>query len=153
GDLSREELVARTAIKPEAGSRGVFGAGPAAAAVIEPQLDVWLQGLLATRRVIGVRWGERSELRYIAVEDASRYRDALGVVLPPGLPESLLSAVADPLRDLSLRYARTHATFTLDEFAARFGLARAVAERALARLLEEGKLLEGAFRPGGTQRE
>ena len=32
------------------------------------------------------------EPRYIAVEDAARYRDALGVPLPPGLPESLLAA-------------------------------------------------------------
>jgi ATP-dependent Lhr-like helicase len=117
------------------------------------QLDAWVKTLTATRRVIGVRWAGRAELRYIAVEDAARYRDALGVVLPPGLPEALLAPVADPLRDLSLRFARTHAPFTRAELADRFGLARAVAERALEQLAGEGKLLEGAFRPGGTQRE
>ena len=36
--------------------------------------------------------------RYIAVEDAARYRDALGVPLPPGIPESLLAAGARSAR-------------------------------------------------------
>ena len=31
--------------------------------------------------------------------------------LPPGIPESLLEPVGDPLGDLALRYARTHAPF------------------------------------------
>ena len=53
------------------------------------------------------------EPRFIAVEDAGRYRDALGVPLPPGLPESLLAAVArTPRSDLARRYARTHGPFT-----------------------------------------
>ena len=43
--------------------------------------------------------------RYVAVEDVARYRDALGVPLPPGLPESLLEPVRDPAGDLALRYA------------------------------------------------
>ena len=55
--------------------------------------------------------------RFIAVEDAARFRDALGVPLPVGVPESLLQPVRDPLGDLALRYARTHAPFTAAEFA------------------------------------
>ena len=66
--------------------------------------------LVAARRVLAVRIA--GEPRFIAVEDAARYRDALGVPLPAGIPESLLQPVRDPLGDLALRYARTHAPFT-----------------------------------------
>ena len=57
------------------------------------------------------------ETRLVAVEDAARFRDALGVPLPPGLPEALLEPVADPLGDLASRYARTHAPFTVADLA------------------------------------
>ena len=39
------------------------------------------------------------EPRLVAVEDAARYRDALGIPLPPGLPQSLLETVPDPLAE------------------------------------------------------
>jgi ATP-dependent Lhr-like helicase len=107
--------------------------------------------LVAARRVLSVRVA--GEPRYIAIEDAARYRDALGVPLPPGIPESLLQPVRDPLGDLALRYARTHAPFTVADFAARYGLGAAPAEALLARLTGEGRLIEGEFRPGGTRRE
>src|SRR5206468_3458648 len=107
--------------------------------------------LVEARRVLSVRIA--GEPRYIAVEDAARYRDALGVPLPPGIPESLLQPVRDPLGDLALRYARTHAPFTVADFAARSGLGAAAAEALLARLTAEGRLIEGEFRPGGTRRE
>jgi ATP-dependent helicase Lhr and Lhr-like helicase len=107
--------------------------------------------LVAARRVLSVRVA--GEQRYIAVEDAARYRDALGVPLPPGIPESLLQPVRDPLGDLALRYARTHAPFTVADLAARHALGAAPAEALLARLTAEGRLIEGEFRPGGTRRE
>ena len=50
-----------------------------------------VQALIAARRVLPVRIA--GEPRYIAVEDAARYRDALGVPLPPGIPDSLLQPV------------------------------------------------------------
>ena len=93
------------------------------------------------------------ERRFVAVEDVARYRDALGVPLPPGLPEALLEPVRDPAGDLALRYARSHAPFTVRELAARYGLGPAVAEALLLRLTEAGKLIEGEFRPGGVERE
>ena len=65
--------------------------------------------LVRARRVLQVRIS--GDPRFIAVEDAARYRDGLGVPLPPGIPESLLQPVRDPLGDLALRYARTHAPF------------------------------------------
>jgi ATP-dependent Lhr-like helicase len=133
GDLTLDELTQRTGSAVHAAE--------------------WLETLTRARRVVALRLAAGADERYVAVEDASRYRDALGVTLPAGLPETLLASVKDPLRDLSLRYARTHAPFTLDEWQQRLGLARGVAESQLERLVAEGKLLEGAFRPGGTQRE
>jgi ATP-dependent Lhr-like helicase len=91
--------------------------------------------------------------RYVAVEDAVRYRDALGVPLPAGLPEALLESVRDPAGDLALRHARSHGPFTARDLAARYGLGPAVAESLLLRLTETGRLIEGEFRPGGSERE
>ncbi|MCU1386343.1 MAG: associated domain protein [Acidobacteria bacterium] len=107
--------------------------------------------LLAARRILAVRVA--GEPRFIAIEDAARFRDALGVPLPVGIPESLLQPVRDPLGDLALRFARTHAPFTAPEFAARYGLGVAAAEAVLMRLSAEERLVEGEFRPGGTRRE
>jgi ATP-dependent helicase Lhr and Lhr-like helicase len=93
------------------------------------------------------------QVRYVASEDASRYRDALSLPLPPGVPEDLLQPAADPMGNLALRYARTHAPFPADDFAARYALSARVAERVLKRLSGESRLLEGEFRPGGAGRE
>src|SRR3989442_14312783 len=107
--------------------------------------------LAAARRVLSIRIA--GDPRLIAVEDAARFRDALGVPLPVGIPESLLQPVRDPLGDLALRYARTHAPFTAPDFAVRYGLGIAAADAVLTRLSAEGRLVEGEFRPGGTRRE
>ncbi|MQA29708.1 MAG: DEAD/DEAH box helicase [Luteitalea sp.] len=130
GDLTGEEIVARAA-SPEAADS--------------------VSALVRARRALNVRVG--GQARYIAVEDASRYRDALGVPLPTGIPESLLTRVPDPLGDLALRFARTHAPFTAADLSARYGFTVAAAESVLTRLTGEGRLLEGEFRPGGTRRE
>jgi ATP-dependent Lhr-like helicase len=130
GDLTADELAARTAT-------------PEAAASAE--------GLVKARRALSVRIA--GESRYLAVEDAARYRDALGVPLPLGIPESLLAPVQDPLADLALRFARTHAPFTAADLARRYGLAHTAAEALLVRLATDTRLLEGEFRPGGTRRE
>src|SRR5207302_4372600 len=61
--------------------------------------------------------------------------------------------VGDPLGDLALRYARTHAPFTAAEFAMRYGLGAPGTEALLVRLTAEARLVEGEFRPGGTRRE
>ena len=49
--------------------------------------------------------------RWLAIEDAGRVRDALGVALPVGVPEAFTEPVADPLGDLLSRYARTRGPF------------------------------------------
>jgi ATP-dependent Lhr-like helicase len=107
--------------------------------------------LVAERRAIEVPIAGRA--RFAAVEVAARYRDAIGAPLPPGLPDSLLEPVADPLGDLVLRYARTHGPFTSEAVAARFGLAPKPVEEALRRLATRGRILQGAFTPGRAGRE
>ncbi|HMC75786.1 MAG TPA: helicase-related protein, partial [Vicinamibacterales bacterium] len=92
-------------------------------------------------------------IRFVPVEYAARYRDALGVPLPTGLPESLLEPARDAALDLARRYARTHAPFTTAEFAARYALGRSIADALLRTLAAGGRLLEGEFRPGGSGRE
>jgi ATP-dependent helicase Lhr and Lhr-like helicase len=107
--------------------------------------------LIRARRVLEV--GVAGEKRLIAVEDAARYRDALGVPLPPGLPGAFLEAAPEAGVDLVRRFARTHAAFTTAECAARFGLAVGRVEGVLQRLVQMGRVVEGGFRPGGVHRE
>ena len=107
--------------------------------------------LVRTRRAVWLPVA--GEPRLVAVEDAARYRDALGVPLPQGLPEALLEPRPQALRDLVSRYARTHGPFTTDDLATRLGLGQSSADLALRSLHAEGRLLEGEFRPGGRHQE
>ncbi|MEE8330596.1 MAG: DEAD/DEAH box helicase [Acidimicrobiia bacterium] len=91
--------------------------------------------------------------RWAAAEDASRLRDALGVAIPQGIPLEFADSVADPLGDIVGRYARTHAPFTTSEAAAALGLADAVIATTLDRLTAQGRVVVGAFRPNGTDKE
>ncbi|MFO0756870.1 MAG: DEAD/DEAH box helicase [Byssovorax sp.] len=107
----------------------------------------WLGALVREHRAVAVSIA--GSARFIATEDASRFRDALGIALPPGIPKALLAAVADPLGDLFSRYARTHGPFTVAEVSARFGLGEAVGREVLGRLAAAGRVIEGEIRPGG----
>src|SRR6185369_4188812 len=111
----------------------------------------WLRALAAERRAVEVSVG--GEKRWIAAEDAGRYRDAVGAMPPQGLPDAFLSPVADPASDLLSRYARTHGPFRLDDAAERFGMPPATARLALERLADRGRVLEGDFLRGGRARE
>ena len=93
------------------------------------------------------------ERRVMAVEDAARMRDALGVPLPPGLPAAFLESVPDALLDIARRYARTHGPFTTNDLAHRYSLPKASVEATLRRLVSSGRVAEGGFRPGGVNRE
>ncbi|MBI5543391.1 MAG: DEAD/DEAH box helicase [Deltaproteobacteria bacterium] len=130
GDLPREEIRARS---------------------VGPQAAGWLAELVAARRAVPVSIA--GEERFVAVEDAGRYRDALGVALPRGLPAALLEPVAQPHLDLVHRYARTHPPFSAEELARRWGVGRLTAVALLERAVAAGRLLEGAFRPGGSGQE
>jgi ATP-dependent Lhr-like helicase len=107
--------------------------------------------LMRARRVLEIHVA--GEKRLIAVEDAARYRDALGVPLPPGLPSAFLQEIPHALTDLTRRFARTHGPFTTNEVAARFDLPMESVEAVLQGLVQSGKVVEGGFRPGGIHRE
>jgi ATP-dependent Lhr-like helicase len=111
----------------------------------------WLAELAAQRRLIEVRVAGQE--RWVAVEDAGRLRDGLGVALPPGVPDAFTEPVPDPLGDLVARYARTHGPFTAATVAQRFGLGTAVTTDALRRLAADGRVAEGEFLPGGRGTE
>ncbi len=131
GDLRTDEVAARA------------GEGLDATAALE--------ALQRDRRALVARVA--GEPRWIAIEDVARYRDALGVSPPRGVPGTWLEASRDPLDDLLMRWARTHPPFTAAGPAARWGIATAVVEERLRALSAAGTLLEGEFRPGGTERE
>jgi len=85
-----------------------------------------------------------------AAEDAGRYRDALGIVPPSGLPNVFLEPVPDALRSIVARFARGRGPFTTAEASAWFGVD---VEEELRELEREEKLVRGELRPGGSERE
>ncbi|MBI5536072.1 MAG: DEAD/DEAH box helicase [Deltaproteobacteria bacterium] len=124
GDLSDPEIAARAA---------------------EPAAP-WIASLHAEGRLIEIPIaGER---RRIAVEDAGRYRAALGVALPPGIPGVFLQSDDHPLRSLVARYARTHGPFTARAVAGRFGLPVPAIDAVIAELAQARRVVEGAFLRG-----
>ena len=104
--------------------------------------------LEAERRAIRVRIA--GEERLTAAEDAGRYRDALGIVPPSGLPDVFLEPVPDALRSLVARFARGRGPFTTGEATAWFGV---VVVEELRELERDEKLVRGELRPGGSERE
>ena len=110
-----------------------------------------LQNLSNTRRILRVRAG--GEARYIPAEYAARYRDALGIPLPPGLAEAFLRSSDHPLHEIVRRYARTHGPFTATALASRYALEISLVESTLRALHGQGKILEGEFLPKGSHRE
>jgi ATP-dependent Lhr-like helicase len=103
--------------------------------------------LSVAKRILPVRVAGHE--RFIAAEDAARFRDGIGTALPLGVPDAFLEPVADPVTDLVARYARTHGPFVPSDVATRFGLGTAVIEQALDRLVRDRRVLQGEFRPDG----
>jgi ATP-dependent Lhr-like helicase len=167
GDLTDKDLATRAAPLPF--DKGKFSGpddhpqaaddhSPDARQLREPprsggqgDLASWLADLEGHLRILQLPIA--GQPRWIAVEDAARYRDALGVPLPSGLPDAFLEPVRDPLGDLAARFARTHGPFQTVDLAQRLGLGVGTAELALRRLEQTGRLLRGEFRPGGQGRE
>lgn len=129
GDLSEDELRARSRESPAS----------------------WLEELHRARRALRVRVAGVE--RFIAAEDASRYRDALGVELPVGLPPALLESAERALEDLVRRFARARGPFTVAELARRLGLLPAQLQATCALLVQQEVLVEGELRPGGRGTE
>jgi ATP-dependent Lhr-like helicase len=110
-----------------------------------------VRDLTAVQRI--ARVSIAGEFRYIAMEDAARYRDALGVALPADVPAALLEPVADPTGDLVARYARSHGPFTSAELLERYRVPAEEIEPHLRRMATAGRIVEGEFRPRGAGRE
>jgi ATP-dependent helicase Lhr and Lhr-like helicase len=105
----------------------------------------WIDELVRAKRIVKVRIA--GEERYVAVEDAARYRDALGVVLERGLPEAFLGPTTDSLQSLIARFARTHGPFVANAIAQRWGLSETSVVTILERLVAAAKIASGAFLP------
>ena len=130
-------------------------AAPALASADSLPGEGLLADLLAERRAVELRVA--GETRYVAVEDAARYRDALGCALPVGLPASLtvdvLPTGTDPLDELVARFAATHVPFETESAAQRLGIPVVRVTAALNRLETARRVTRGAFRPDGTGTE
>ncbi len=111
----------------------------------------WVLDLVHTRRAIEIQLG--GEQRFVAAEDAARYRDAFGCNVPLGLPLAFTEPVAHPLESLVARYARTHGPFTATDVAHRLATTVERIVGALAALEAADRVVHGEFRPGGVGRE
>jgi ATP-dependent Lhr-like helicase len=109
-----------------------------------------LVALEGERRAVRVRIGGQE--RFIDAADAGLYRDALGTVLPGGLPGAFLADVPEAMIKLMRRYGNTHAPFTTAQPRGRYGLDPTPALRELERA---GELVRGELHPDGAdgQRE
>ena len=113
--------------------------------------------LVVARRLVEVRIAGADMLAVI--EDLPRLRDGLGVPLPPGVAAEFAESTSDsdPIRDLVLRWARTHGPFLADDVANRYGLGGSVVDAALRQLGGDGQVVAGQFAdlgsadPGGAR--
>jgi ATP-dependent Lhr-like helicase len=131
GDLTREEIEAR--------------------AVSGAQVDAWLGELLGAGRIFEAVIA--GHLRFAAIEDAGKLRDALGVAPPPGTPEAFVVPSPDAMGALLARYARTHVPFVAADVASRFGVSLIPVSAAIHARVAQGNLEEGEYLPRGVSRE
>lgn len=103
------------------------------------EIETYVENLLAAKRIFPAMIAGQKHLA--CMDDAARLRDALGVPLPHSLPEIYLHRVNYPLRDLFLRYLRTHALVTAEQLARDFGLGIAIVEEQLQQLRERGLVM------------
>jgi ATP-dependent helicase Lhr and Lhr-like helicase len=113
--------------------------------------DEWVHTLERERRAVRVRIA--GDARWIAAEDAGRFREALGMSLPVGLPEAFLEPGAEPLASLIRRWARTHVPFVAEDIATRWGLPLSDIDAALGLLAARGDVIAGEFRRAAQGRE
>jgi ATP-dependent Lhr-like helicase len=145
GDTSEAEIVARVDVEADA----------------QKIVDVLVRDQRVVRATIA------GENRLFAVEDAARYRDALSLALPAGIPAAFLEPTSAPLgtvreskapdaalMGLVARWARTHGPFVASDLDAHFGVGSQRVRAALDALVGAGKVRAGAFLPsprGGAE--
>jgi ATP-dependent Lhr-like helicase len=110
--------------------------------------DAMLRELASERRATRVRIA--GEERWIDAADAGLYRDALGAAPTNGLPAAFLEDVPDALARVVRRYAATHGPFTTADVRGRYGVDLSTVLRSLE---NDGVLVRGELRPGGSERE
>ncbi|MGP5035414.1 ATP-dependent helicase [Brachybacterium alimentarium] len=110
------------------------------------ELNTELARLHDSRRILTVRIAGREHVA--AIEDAGLLRDALGVALPPGVPDAHLAEVDRAVAQLLSRWARGRGPFPASSPVEAFGLAPGVARGALEQLTAERVLQQGEFTPG-----
>ncbi len=108
----------------------------------------WLEQLAAERRAF--RMAMAGESRWVAAEDVARFRDALAVPIPDGVPDAYLTAAPNALEALVTRYLRTHGPFVTAAPAARWALPAARVEAVLRELERRHLAVLGELRPSGT---
>ncbi len=118
---------------------------------LRDQVTAWRTDLHDRRQIICVRVA--GDERWAAAQDAARLRDALGVALPVGVPSVFLEPTPDPLGDLVIRYVRTHTPFVISDLATRLGVGTAIVAGAVQPLVDSGRIVRGALRPGGEGSE
>jgi len=158
GDLDDAEVRARCAPPadqlPDGGAPGDGVVDDGEGSRADPgqvAVDDWLDALLGARRVVRTKIG--GVMRWVAVEDVALYRDALGAVIPPGIPAAFLEPRERPVEELVQRYARTHGPFRLRDLAGRFGLPEDAVRAVLEALEQRDQMVQGDFRPDGTEPE
>ncbi|WGH80647.1 ATP-dependent helicase [Auritidibacter ignavus] len=137
GPLDADQLAAR--MRPD-------DAEPATESAAEPAAKLakaLAEDLVHQRRAIRVRMAGRQV--YVAIEDAARIRDGLGIPLPMGIPVAFIEPVDDPLGDLLGRYLRTHTVVTAEHIATHFGLGTAVVTQYLADQVQRRRVASGIF--------
>ena len=116
-------------------------------AVTADDAQHWLAQLEREHRLFQVRI--QREVRYLAAEDAGRYRDALGIVPAPGTPSAFLEPVPEAVSQIIARYARNHGPFPESALSIRYGLSAQSVAEVVAHLRQSGRLVSGAFLAGG----
>ena len=110
----------------------------------------WLDGLVATRRIVEVRVADAQ--RFCDVGDVAALRDGLGVPVPLGVASRSWSRSSDPLLRLFGRYSRVRGPFTAADVAVRFGIGSAVATDVLRRLTGDRPAAAGRVPARGVGR-
>jgi ATP-dependent Lhr-like helicase len=124
-----------------------------------PQLLEWLKQLELQRRVLRVRLPDsrrdgRSQhvycVKFIAAEDARRYREIVELEVPSGFPPEFLEPVRDAVSDLVARFARTHGPFCYSAVTRAYPISEGLVLDKLHDLERQGRVTSGYFLPGGT---
>ncbi|MFO0667886.1 MAG: DEAD/DEAH box helicase [Polyangiaceae bacterium] len=128
GDLDEDELLARA-----------------------PDASPHLTMALSEKTVLPIFIQRRK--RFVVAEDAGLYEQALGCALPQGVPTVYREPRERPLRELVVRYAKTHGPFTAAALAGRYGLSAGSLDEVLSSLVDSQVLARGEFLPGGSGEE